>query len=50
MRVQTPRILTQHDIPRIVALVHNDTGATQTAQVHLTAENLTVRGGPAVQP
>lgn len=48
VRLQTPRSLTQHDLSRVVALVHNDTGVTQTAQVHLTAENLTVNG-PAVQ-
>ncbi|MCW3100553.1 MAG: Large extracellular alpha-helical protein [Chthonomonadaceae bacterium] len=48
VRLQTPRSLTQHDVSRVVALVHNDTGVTQTAQVHLTAENLTVNG-PAVQ-
>ncbi len=48
VRLQTPRSLTQHDSSRVVALVHNDTGVTQTAQVHLTAENLTVNG-PAVQ-
>lgn len=48
VRLQTPRSLTQHDLSRVVALVHNDTGVTQTAQVHLTAENLTI-AGPAVQ-
>lgn len=48
VRLQTPRSLTQHDASRVVALVHNDTGVTQTAQVHLTAENLTI-DGPAVQ-
>ena len=48
VRLQTPRSLTQHDVSRVVALVHNDTGVTQMAQVHLTAENLTVNG-PAVQ-
>ncbi|MCW3054330.1 MAG: Large extracellular alpha-helical protein, partial [Chthonomonadales bacterium] len=48
VRLQTPRSLTQHDRSRVVALVHNDTGVRQTAQVHLTAENLTVVG-PAVQ-
>jgi uncharacterized protein YfaS (alpha-2-macroglobulin family) len=48
VRLQTPRSLTQHDTSRLVALIHNDTGVTQTAQVHLTAENLTL-GSPAVQ-
>ena len=48
VRLQTPRSLTQHDRSRVAALVHNDTGVRQTAQVHLTAENLTI-DGPAVQ-
>ena len=48
VRLQTPRSLTQHDLSRVAALVHNDTGVTQTAHVHLTAENLTVNG-PTVQ-
>ncbi len=48
VRLQTPRSLTQHDSSRVVALVHNDTGVAQTAQVHLTADNLTL-DSPAVQ-
>ena len=48
VRLQTPRSLTQHDLSRVVALVHNDTGVAQTAQVHLTTENLTISGN-AVQ-
>ncbi len=48
VRLQTPRSLTQHDLSRVVALVHNDTGVAQTAQVHLTTENLTINSA-AVQ-
>ncbi|HZT43686.1 MAG TPA: MG2 domain-containing protein [Chthonomonadaceae bacterium] len=44
VRVETPRFLTQRDGSRLVAFVHNDTGAPQTALVRLRAINLAVIG------
>lgn len=42
VRVEMPRFLTQHDASRIVAFVHNDTNAPQTAMVRIRADNLTL--------
>ncbi|HLV79117.1 MAG TPA: alpha-2-macroglobulin family protein, partial [Chthonomonadaceae bacterium] len=44
VRVETPRFLTQRDGSHLVAFVHNDTGAPQTALVRLRATNLAVTG------
>ncbi|HLJ54419.1 MAG TPA: alpha-2-macroglobulin family protein, partial [Chthonomonadaceae bacterium] len=44
VRLQTPRFLTQRDQSEVVAYVHNNTGAPQTAVVKLEAGNLTVTG------
>ncbi|MBI4280036.1 MAG: carboxypeptidase regulatory-like domain-containing protein [Armatimonadetes bacterium] len=48
VRVEIPRLLTQGDQSRILAVVHNDTGAAETASVRLRADGLTVNG-PEVQ-
>jgi uncharacterized protein YfaS (alpha-2-macroglobulin family) len=46
VRVEKPRFLTQRDHSQIVALVHNDTGTSQTALVRLRATNLTIANDP----
>ena len=42
--VEPPRFLTQGDRARILALVHNQTGAAQTAEVRLQADGLRTEG------
>jgi len=44
VRVETPRFLTERDQSRLLALVHNETGAPQTALVRLRVEGLTAGG------
>jgi uncharacterized protein YfaS (alpha-2-macroglobulin family)/5-hydroxyisourate hydrolase-like protein (transthyretin family) len=44
VRVEKPRFLTQNDRSRLLVLVHNETGAPQTALVRLRAEGLTAEG------
>lgn len=42
VRLEAPRFLTQGDQTRLMAFVHNETGAPQTASVRLEAEGLAV--------
>ncbi len=44
LRLEKPRFLTQFDHSQLTAIVHNDTGAVQTALVRMKAENLKVEG------
>lgn len=48
VRLEKPRFLTQGDRSRLLALVHNETGAQQTALVRLVATGLR-RGGDETQ-
>lgn len=45
VRLETPRFLTQNDQSRLLALVHNETGARQNVRVRLISDaNLTLTG------
>lgn len=45
VRLETPRFLTQNDQSRLLALVHNETGARQNVRVRLVSDaNLTLTG------
>src|SRR5207237_7858092 len=44
VRLETPRFMTQNDESQILAIVHNDTPARQTALIRLRTENLTIGG------
>ncbi len=45
VRLDTPRLLTEHDRSRILLTVHNDTAAAQQATARLQIEGLVVEGG-----
>lgn len=44
VRLETPRLLTQHDRSRVLVLVHNETDAPQRATVRMRVQGLALEG------
>ncbi|MDR7417847.1 MAG: MG2 domain-containing protein [Armatimonadota bacterium] len=44
VRIETPRLFSQHDRSRVLALIHNETDTPQQASVHARIDGLIVEG------